>query len=130
MKTWYSKSTARGAPPQSAEREIAIMNMYDMYSDACALYDGGWRAEDYDQLIAEYDLTTDEADALCAGLAELDEDIARRALEELDEDEDEDIARRAREALDIARRAREALDEDITRRRVRAALGEEAEQHD
>lgn len=57
------------------------MNMYDMYSDACALYDGGWRAEDRDQMITEYNLTSDEADAICAGLAELAE------RDEQDEDE-------------------------------------------
>ncbi len=41
-----------------------------MLSDsAAALYDGGWRAEDREQLIEEYQLTEDEADALCRELA-------------------------------------------------------------
>ena len=37
---------------------------------AAALYDGGWRAEDRDQLIAEYDLTDEDADVICEFLAE------------------------------------------------------------
>jgi hypothetical protein len=40
----------------------------DVESSAAALYDGGWRASDRDQLIAEYDLTDDEADVLCKQL--------------------------------------------------------------
>ena len=36
---------------------------------AAALYDGEWRAEDRDDLIKEYDLTEDEADAICEMLA-------------------------------------------------------------
>lgn len=37
----------------------------DFYSSAAALYDGGWRAEDKEQLIEEYDLTEDEAERIC-----------------------------------------------------------------
>lgn len=40
----------------------------DVESSAAALYDGGWRAEDRVQLMEEYALTDDEADALCAEL--------------------------------------------------------------
>ena len=40
---------------KDAEREYA----------AAALYDGGWRAADREQLIAEYELDADEADAIC-----------------------------------------------------------------
>ena len=50
-----------------------MMNINDMHSVVASLYDGGWRAEDYDQLMSEYDFTPDEADAVCAGLAEMDE---------------------------------------------------------
>ena len=32
---------------------------------AASLYDGGWRAEDRDQLIDEYQLTEEEADEIC-----------------------------------------------------------------
>lgn len=41
----------------------------DVESSAAALYDGGWRATDRAQLIQEYELTDDEADALCVELA-------------------------------------------------------------
>lgn len=47
----------------------------DVTSSAAALYDGGWRAEDKDQLIAEYDLTEDEADILCAELENMEPEI-------------------------------------------------------
>ena len=39
---------------------------------AAALYDGGWRAEDRDQLISEYDLTAEEADELVEELAAIE----------------------------------------------------------
>lgn len=40
------------------------------YGDtASALYDGGWRAEDRDWLIDEYELSEEEADAICKLLA-------------------------------------------------------------
>ena len=45
----------------------------DIESSAAALYDGGWRAEDRDQLIAEYNLDAEDADAICARLAEYTE---------------------------------------------------------
>lgn len=41
---------------------------------ASSLYDGGWRAEDRDQLIEEYDLTEEEADEICKGLREIKEE--------------------------------------------------------
>jgi hypothetical protein len=44
--------------------------MKDITSAAAALYDGGWRADDRDELIAEYDLTEEEADAICEMLRE------------------------------------------------------------
>ena len=45
----------------------------DIESAAAALYDGGWRSRDREQLIREHDLTTEEADALCAELERLAE---------------------------------------------------------
>lgn len=45
----------------------------DIATSAAALYDGGWRAEDRDQLIAEYDLTADDADAICELLKDIEE---------------------------------------------------------
>ena len=38
---------------------------------AGVLFDGGWRAEDRDWLISEYDFTVEEADDICEILAEL-----------------------------------------------------------
>lgn len=46
----------------------------DVESSAAALYDGGWRATDRDDLITEYDLTADEADAICAELDRMEPD--------------------------------------------------------
>ena len=40
----------------------------DIQSSAAALFDGGWRSSDRDQLIEEYELTPDETDAICAEL--------------------------------------------------------------
>jgi DNA-binding transcriptional regulator YiaG len=59
--------------PIPAERRIMMLK--DVTSSAAALYDGGWRAEDKDQLIAEYDLTEDEADILCAELEDMEPEI-------------------------------------------------------
>ena len=43
--------------------------MKDYTASAAALYDGGWRAEDRDQLIEEYELTEEEAGKICEILA-------------------------------------------------------------
>lgn len=45
----------------------------DVSSSAAALYDGGWRSADADQLRTEYDLTEEETQELCAALADLEE---------------------------------------------------------
>lgn len=47
----------------------------DISSSAAALYDGGWRSEDKDQLISEYQLSEADADALCESLAEMEIEI-------------------------------------------------------
>ena len=44
----------------------------DVSSSAAALYDGGWRSTDADQLRTEYDLTEEETQELCAALADLE----------------------------------------------------------
>lgn len=44
--------------------------MKDYVSSAAALYDGGWRADDKEELIEEYDLTKEEATKLCELLEE------------------------------------------------------------
>lgn len=45
----------------------------DVSSSASALYDGGWRSADADQLRAEYDLTEEETQELCTALADIEE---------------------------------------------------------
>ena len=47
--------------------------MMDYQESAAALYDGGWRAEDREQLISEYNLTEKEADEICEWLKEFEE---------------------------------------------------------
>jgi hypothetical protein len=49
----------------------------DKQSSAAALYDGGWRAVDRDQLISEYELTAEEADSLCEELKKIDGKISK-----------------------------------------------------
>lgn len=55
----------------------------DIATSAAALYDGGWRADDRDRLITEYDLTVEDADAICEALHDIEEDN--------DSSEDEDL---------------------------------------
>ena len=72
-----------------------MMTMNNQYS-AASLYDGGWRAEDRDQLIEEYNLTEEEADEICRGLAEVEEEATAKdkeqALMELADEMNEMIA--------------------------------------
>ena len=42
----------------------------DYQSAAAALYDGGWRAEDLEDLMTEYDFTKEEATKICEILKE------------------------------------------------------------
>lgn len=44
----------------------------EISSSAAALYDGGWRSTDADQLRTEYDLTEEEVQELCTALADLE----------------------------------------------------------
>ena len=37
----------------------------DYESIAAALYDGGWRSEDYEQIKTEYELTDDDVTKIC-----------------------------------------------------------------
>lgn len=46
--------------------------MKDYESSAAALYDGGWRSEDKEDLIEEYQLTEEEANTICDILAEIE----------------------------------------------------------
>lgn len=42
-------------------------------AEAASLYDGGWRPEDRDRIIIEYELTPEQADRLCEKFKEFDE---------------------------------------------------------
>ena len=44
--------------------------MRDYTTTAASLYDGGWRAEDREQLVQEYNLTAEEAEEICKLLEE------------------------------------------------------------
>ena len=61
-----------------------MMTMNNQYS-AASLYDGGWRAEDRDQLIDEYNMTADEADDICKELAAIKDGLEQDLAGELDE---------------------------------------------
>jgi DNA-binding transcriptional regulator YiaG len=67
------KHRARAGRVIPAERRIMMLK--DVTSSAAALYDWGWRAEDRDRLIAEYNFTEDEADILCAELEDMEPEI-------------------------------------------------------
>lgn len=51
----------------------------DISSEAAALYDGGWRSSDKDELIAEYDMSEDEAQGICADLEKIGQGDATAA---------------------------------------------------
>ena len=61
-----------GHNPGAQDERRKIMN--DYLASAAALYDGGWRAEDKDQIVEEYELTEEEADKLFEILEELEKD--------------------------------------------------------
>lgn len=44
----------------------------ELWAEAAALYDGGWRSTDIDELIAEYELTEEEARAICMVLEDIE----------------------------------------------------------
>lgn len=47
----------------------------DVENSAAALYDGGWRAEDKDELQKEYDLTNEETEEICRELERMEKQI-------------------------------------------------------
>ena len=58
--------------------------MYVSYQ-AAALYDGGWRSTDKEEMLSCYDdLTEEEAERICDELAELEEKIRNRESESED----------------------------------------------
>lgn len=44
--------------------------MKDAWGAAASLFDGGWRAEDREELIREYELTEEEANEICYFLSD------------------------------------------------------------
>lgn len=48
------------------------MDRREAMDTACNLYDGGWRAEDKDMLIAEYEISEEYADMICEALEEIE----------------------------------------------------------
>ena len=68
----YNKDTKgkQRAFPNDRKEKIMIK---DVQSSAAALYDGGWRAADKEDLIEEYELTADEAAEICELLQEYEE---------------------------------------------------------
>lgn len=49
-----------------------MMTMDNQYR-AAALYDGGWRSGDKEELMAEYGLTEEEAEEICEELKQYEE---------------------------------------------------------
>ncbi len=52
----------------------------DIKSSAAALYDGGWRSEDKDQLREEHNLTLEDVEELCKELERLEEQYSLAEL--------------------------------------------------
>lgn len=61
------------------------MNKYKIQDSAIALYDGGWRSSDAEELQSEYDFTDEELDEIIACIKELESRDA-----DWTEDEDEE----------------------------------------
>lgn len=51
--------------------EHMSMEEIEIQDDAISLYDGGWRAEDRDQMIEEYSMTPERADKIVEWLEEI-----------------------------------------------------------
>ena len=43
-----------------------------LYDDASALYDGGWRSSDKEEIISEHGYTDSEADVICEFLSDFE----------------------------------------------------------
>lgn len=68
---WYILISMKQNNSRKARFE-RMVTMTDYRSSAAALYDGGWRAEDKEELIAEYQITEEEAAKICEILAEFE----------------------------------------------------------
>lgn len=51
------------------------MKKENMEASAAALYDGGWRSTDAEELQAEYDLTTEETKNLIIELKKIEDEV-------------------------------------------------------
>ena len=56
------------------EMDMYVDSITDARADAEALYDGGWRAEDREQLMEAFNLTDDEVDDICIELEDIESD--------------------------------------------------------
>lgn len=52
------------------------MDRYEALDTANNLYGGGWRAGDKDWLIAEYNITEEDAEMLCEALEMIEQEVA------------------------------------------------------
>ena len=57
--------------PAMTYHDHMSMEEIKIQDEAIALYDGGWRAEDRDQMIEEYGLTSEHADKIVEWLEEI-----------------------------------------------------------
>jgi hypothetical protein len=56
------------------EKEMESIEKIKLSYTAASLYDGGWRAEDRDRLIDEYELSEQEADTICEYIKRYEEE--------------------------------------------------------
>jgi hypothetical protein len=74
--TLISNAKAKKIKWQNGEPVFTNSNDSDRLTDptssAAALFDGGWRSTDKEQLILEYDLTPDQATILCRELERIE----------------------------------------------------------
>ncbi len=53
-----------------------MKDIAEIQSIAASLYDGGWRSDDKDGLIYEYNMPEDEAEKVCEWLAEFESGVS------------------------------------------------------
>lgn len=65
-----------GDEPEGCEnyKVIKMVKNTTIYEMASYLYDGGWRADDVDQMIREYGLSLDVGCAIASALGEIERD--------------------------------------------------------
>lgn len=65
---------------EAQDKLIATMAIRDIETSAAALYDGGWRAEDIDAMISEYDMTREDAEMIAQELEAMSDKETMQAL--------------------------------------------------